>query len=69
VVVVIGAGLLARTVYNLTTVDPGFDRSRLVTFSLGLPLATTEPADRLQLYQNVLAGLRALAGVEKAQRR
>ena len=36
VMLVIGAGLLIRTVYNLTNVDAGFDRSRLVTFSLTL---------------------------------
>ena len=32
VALVIGAGLLLRTVWNLTTVDAGFNRSRLVTF-------------------------------------
>ena len=39
VILVIGAGLLIRTVYNLTRVDAGFDRSRLVTFSMTLPRA------------------------------
>ena len=34
VIVVVGAGLLLRTVHNLTAVDAGFDRSRLVTFSI-----------------------------------
>jgi hypothetical protein len=34
VVLVIGAGLLIRTVYNLANVDLGFNRSRLVTFSI-----------------------------------
>ena len=34
VMLVIGAGLLIRTVYNLSTVDAGFDRSRLVTFAI-----------------------------------
>ena len=37
VMLVIGAGLLLRTVYNLASVDAGFDRSRLVTFSMSLP--------------------------------
>ncbi|HVT28432.1 MAG TPA: ABC transporter permease, partial [Lacipirellulaceae bacterium] len=39
VMLVIGAGLLVRTVYNLTRIDAGFDRSRLVTFSMTLPMA------------------------------
>ena len=40
VIVVAGAGLLLRTVHNLTAVDTGFDRSRLVTFSITLPRAS-----------------------------
>ena len=39
VMLVIGAGLLLRTVANLTNVDTGFDRSRLVTFSMALPIS------------------------------
>ena len=42
VMLVIGAGLLVRTVYNLTRVDAGFDRSRMVTFSMTLPRNGTE---------------------------
>src|SRR5947209_19877175 len=43
VMLVISAGLLIRTVYNLTSVDAGFDRSRLVNFSVMLRRATSEP--------------------------
>src|SRR5918994_5509503 len=39
VTLVIGAGLLIRTVYNLSQADAGFDRSRLVTFSMALAAA------------------------------
>jgi len=39
VMLVIGTGLLVHTVYNLTRIDAGFDRSRLVTFSITLPMA------------------------------
>ncbi len=42
VVLVIGAGLLLRSFWNLMTVDAGFNRSRLVTFGLVLPSATYE---------------------------
>src|SRR4029077_7572340 len=41
VMLVIGAGLLVRTVENLTRVDAGFDRSRMVTFSLTLSSSGT----------------------------
>src|SRR5215468_10962459 len=63
VMLVIGAGLLLRTVYNLTRIDAGFDRSRLVTFSMTLPMANSEPATRAQAYQRVLERLRFTPGV------
>src|SRR5207247_8230466 len=40
VALVIGAGLLLRTVLNLSSVDSGFTRGRLVTFGVSLPAAT-----------------------------
>jgi putative ABC transport system permease protein len=66
VMLVIGAGLLIRTVYNLTGVDAGFDRSRLLTFSMTLPMATSEPDTRAQAYQRVLERVRAVSGVQTA---
>ena len=63
VMLVIGAGLLVRTVYNLTRIDAGFDRSRLVTFSMTLPMANSDPDTRAQAYQRVLDGLRSVPGV------
>src|SRR5215470_5894910 len=54
VMLVIGAGLLVQTVYNLTRIDAGFDRSRLVTFSMTLPMANSEPDTRAPAYQRVL---------------
>ena len=66
VMLVIGAGLLLRTVYNLTKVDGGFDRARLVTFSMTLPQATATGSGRLQTYQRLLDKLRAVPGVQSA---
>jgi putative ABC transport system permease protein len=67
VMVVIASGLLVRTVYNLTTVDAGFDRSRLVTFSITLPRATyPEASARMQMYRGLLTTLRSVAGVQGA---
>jgi putative ABC transport system permease protein len=53
-----------RTVYNLTRVDAGFDRSRLVTFSLTLPRATWEPGGRAQVYRRLLDSCRSIPGVQ-----
>jgi putative ABC transport system permease protein len=67
VILVIGAGLLIRTVYNLANVNVGFDTSRLVTFSISLPDSTYPgPVIRVQAYQRVLDALRAVPGVEAA---
>jgi predicted permease len=67
VMLVIGAGLLLRTVYNLTTVDAGFERSRLVTFQMTLPPASyPQPLARAQVMQRVLTRLRSLPGVQAA---
>jgi predicted permease len=66
VILVIGAGLLIRTVYNLARVDAGFDRSRLVTFSMTLPRARSEPGGRAQVYRRLLDTLRGVPGVQAA---
>jgi putative ABC transport system permease protein len=65
-ILVIGAGLLLRTVYNLTRVDAGFDRSRLVTFSMTLPRASTEQEVRAQVYRRLLESFRSIPGVHAA---
>ncbi len=66
-VLVIGAGLMLRTVANLANVDAGFDRSRLVTFALSLPLADYPQAPaRAALYQRLLDKLRTLPGIQGA---
>ena len=66
VIVVVGAGLLLRTVQNLTHVDAGFDRSRLVTFSVTLPRASFDLLGRVHTYQRLLEQLRAVPGVDAA---
>ena len=66
VILVIGAGLLVRTVYNLTHVDAGFNRARLVTFSMTLPGVNYLPTTRVPKYQRLLDTLRAIPGVQAA---
>jgi putative ABC transport system permease protein len=65
VMLVIGAGLLIRTVYNLTSVDAGFDRSRLVTFSMTLA-EPYDPDTRAPAYQRLLDKLQVAPGVQGA---
>ncbi len=65
VMLVIGAALLIRTVDNLTSVNAGFDRSRLVTFSMTLA-EPYDPDTRAPVYQRLLDKLRSAPGVEGA---
>ena len=51
---------------NLTAVDAGFDRSRLVTFSITLPPASFDLIGRVRAYQRILEQLRAVPGVRSA---
>jgi putative ABC transport system permease protein len=66
VVLVTGAALLLRTIYNLAYADGGFDRSRLVTFSITLPEAANRPTARVEIYRRLLDTLRGLPGVQSA---
>jgi predicted permease len=64
VMLVTGAGLMLRTVMNLTRVDSGFDRARLTTFALDLPQAAyPEPASVALFYERLLARLAEAPGV------
>jgi len=75
VMLVTGAGLMVSTVYNLTRVDVGFDRSRLVTFSIAVESTGQDQVAggvnrtsrvRTQRYQQLLVRLRAVPGVQAA---
>lgn len=64
VVLTTAAGLLARSVGNLTSVDVGFNGSRLITFSTTLPPARyPQSAFRAEVYQSMLERLRGIPGV------
>jgi predicted permease len=65
VALVIGAGLLLRTVMNLSNVDSGFKRGQLTTFALTLPAAKYTKPDQVRgFYQRLLEQLRSTSGVQ-----
>ena len=67
VVLVVGAGLMVRTVLNLMNVDAGLERSRLVTFGLAPPAATYPEFDqRVQLYRRLMDRFSAIPGIDGA---
>ncbi|HZB25016.1 MAG TPA: FtsX-like permease family protein, partial [Vicinamibacterales bacterium] len=67
VVLVVGAGLLLRSFWNLLTVDAGFNRSRLATFGLVLPTAAfPEPQARVDFFKRLTEQLRQVPGIQGA---
>jgi putative ABC transport system permease protein len=64
-VLLIGAGLLLKSVWLLRNVDPGFNPDKVSTFRLAPPAQTRDnqvPA----FYERVLASVRTLPGVQSA---
>lgn len=64
VVLLLGAGLLIRTLRNLQTVDVGFTTDHLVTFSVEPGLAGYSSTQVGPLYRKILETLGALPGVK-----
>jgi predicted permease len=65
VMLVIGAGLMLRSFWNLMQVDAGFRRDQLVTFGVNLPQAAyPKPEARVQFFTRLLDRLRGTAGVQ-----
>ncbi|HEV2299046.1 MAG TPA: ABC transporter permease [Candidatus Acidoferrales bacterium] len=65
VVVLVGAGLLVRTLQNLKNVDPGFDTRNLLTFSLDPTLIGYKTPQVDVFYRNLQERLAAIPGVEE----
>jgi predicted permease len=61
----VGAGLLGRSLLRVLSVDPGFRTDHILTMDLALPFAEkdAEKAQRLGFLNNLFAQLRALPGV------
>ena len=66
-VLLVGAGLLLRTIRQLWSVNPGFEAQRVLTFKVGLSAATLRTAaDTRTAYQQLLQRIRQIPGVEAA---
>ncbi|HEX9709036.1 MAG TPA: FtsX-like permease family protein, partial [Candidatus Thermoplasmatota archaeon] len=67
VVLVIGAGLMARTFQALREVDTGFDPANVLSFTLSLPSSSyTDDASVVAFYDRLLRETEALEGVREA---
>ena len=65
-VLLIGAGLMLRTFYQLTHVDPGFAAEDLLTMRLNLPSSAYDMARLRRFYDECLARVEAVPGVRAA---
>jgi putative ABC transport system permease protein len=66
-VLLIGAGLMLRSLWNLQTIDPGFDQHNVLTLSVMVNKQQfTDPTQESQFFDNVLQRIRSLPGVDSA---
>src|SRR5262249_46459377 len=65
-VLLIGAGLFARTLHNLENVDVGFNRENLVIFRVDPRLNNYNDAQVANLYERMVERLEAVPGVRSA---
>jgi putative ABC transport system permease protein len=67
VVLLAATGLMIRTLVNLRAIDLGFEPDRLLTMRTTLPRPKyAEAPKRVDFYERVIAGVKALPGVERA---
>jgi predicted permease len=66
-VLLVGAGLLFRTMHHLWNVSPGFEARQLITFKVGLsPDLTKTPQTMRVAYQQLIERIQAVPGVQSA---
>jgi predicted permease len=66
-VLLVGAGLLLRTIGDLRKVNPGFNTQHVITFKVGLSPSLTQSAWSIRIaYQQLLDRIRQIPGVEAA---
>jgi predicted permease len=66
-VLLVGAGLMIRSLWKLRSVNPGFDSRNVLTMTVALPEAKyKEPYQKAGFYKQVLERVRALPAVESA---
>ena len=63
----IGAGLLIRSLWRLRGVNPGFDSDHVITMFVSIPSTKfSTPQQQISFYDRVLERVRALPGVQSA---
>lgn len=63
IMLLVGAGLMVRSLWELQRVNPGFAASQLLSMEVALPTARYEEGEQMPFYQQLEERLRGLAGV------
>jgi putative ABC transport system permease protein len=66
-ILLVGAGLMIRSLWILRSIDPGFDPANVITMTVMVPRGKyTSPLQEMQFFDAALHRVRALPGVESA---
>ena len=66
-VLLVGAGLLFRTIRQLWEVNPGFDARQIITFNVGLSPSASKTGSSMRVaYQQLIERIRNIPGVQAA---
>ncbi len=65
-VLLIGAGLLARSFAHVLAIDPGFETSNLLQGRLAVPKGYEQPEQNVGLQRRIIEGLKEIPGVDHA---
>jgi predicted permease len=64
-VLLVGAGLLIRTLAHLQAVNPGFDPRNVIAMVVGAPPARyPQPSQRVRVFEDIIRRVRAVPGVD-----
>ena len=63
IVLLVGAGLLIRSLQRLEGVNPGFNTEQTVSMEISLPVARYEEGDQMPFYQRLEERVQGIAGV------
>jgi putative ABC transport system permease protein len=66
VILLVGSGLLVRTLVNLLSVHPGYDATRVITFQIATPSGRYRGDQLREFAENVAAQFRSVPGVESS---
>jgi putative ABC transport system permease protein len=63
IVLLVGAGLLLRSLWQLQAVDPGFSTEHVLSMEVSLPIARYEEGQQMPFYQQLEQRVAGIAGV------